>query len=176
MDKCNIEGCEVDGKYRGWCKRHYDRWYRTGSPEFPAPKSATARLLERARLQDECLVWNGPTADPNGRGSVRYKGRTWRAHQVIWMEANGPIPDGLVIRHTCDVMACLNIEHMLIGTQRENMHDMKLRQRGRWKVCRNGLHRLEGENLYILPSNPAYRECRACRNERNRRYHDRQKS
>lgn len=173
MGQCSCEGCETEGKLtRGMCKRHYDRWLRTGGdPTFPEPMDPLSTLLKRTDLQGDCLVWNGPSTDPNGRGQMRFNGRSTWAHRVVWECTNGPIPKGLVVRHTCDVAACLNIDHMLLGTQGDNMRDKQERGRGLWAVCRNGLHELSGDNVYVMPSKPSYRECRACKNERNRRYH-----
>jgi len=28
--KCIIEGCEAQQLARGWCRRHYNEWYRSG--------------------------------------------------------------------------------------------------------------------------------------------------
>lgn len=84
---------------------------------------------------------------------------------------NGQIPKGLVVRHSCDVAGCLNVGHMQLGTQADNMRDKVERGRSRNVICRNGLHEMTDENSYWLPSKPGYRECRACKSERNRRYH-----
>lgn len=36
---------------------------------------------------------------------------------------------GLVIRHKCDNPCCINPEHLIAGTQKENVHDISLRGR-----------------------------------------------
>ncbi len=154
MGQCSQARCEKPAQTRGWCKRHYDRWLRSGSPDFPEMTDPLTTVLARTRKEGECLVWDGPTTDPQGRGQVRYGGRPVRAHVVVWTLTRGAVPQGQVIRHTCDVAACLNIEHMLLGTQADNMRDLQERGRGRWAMCRNGLHRLEGDNLYEMPSQP----------------------
>ena len=44
-------------------------------------------------------------------------------HRYIWSERNGPIPEGLLVRHKCDNKQCINIEHLEIGTYYDNNHD-----------------------------------------------------
>lgn len=29
---CSIDGCDNETAARGWCKRHYNQWYKTGTP------------------------------------------------------------------------------------------------------------------------------------------------
>lgn len=47
------------------------------------------------------------------------------AHRLAWEFYNGPIPNGLLICHTCDNPPCCNPEHLVLGTNVENMLDMK---------------------------------------------------
>jgi len=32
---CKVEGCSKPARARRWCRGHYQRWRRTGSPEPP---------------------------------------------------------------------------------------------------------------------------------------------
>lgn len=70
----------------------------------------------------ECVIWAG--ARTNGYGVVNVGGRIKRVHRLVWEEANGPIPDGLVIMHTCDTPACVRLEHLRLGTKADNTADM----------------------------------------------------
>lgn len=58
-----------------------------------------------------------------------YLGKTMGAHRALYMASNGAIPDGLVVRHTCDDRRCINPDHLVIGTHGDNMNDMKVRNR-----------------------------------------------
>ena len=52
-----------------------------------------------------------------------------KAHRFSWELANGPIPRGLFVCHTCDVPLCVNPRHLYVGTQTDNMADRALRGR-----------------------------------------------
>ncbi len=43
----------------------------------------------------------------------------------------GDIPDGLLIRHTCDNTHCINPDHLLLGTDADNARDKMERGRHR---------------------------------------------
>lgn len=45
-------------------------------------------------------------------------------HRMVYMYHNGPIPQGLVVMHSCDNRACVNIEHLSVGTHLSNNQDM----------------------------------------------------
>ena len=64
-----------------------------------------------------------PYAKIRGYGTVLYDGRNWKVHRLAWTLAHGPIPPGLVVRHTCNTPRCFWIEHLRIGTQADNMAD-----------------------------------------------------
>lgn len=67
-----------------------------------------------------------------GYGSARYPalktGSSVRMHRAEYCLANGlTLEDiaGLVVMHTCDNPRCINPEHLVLGTQRDNMLDMR---------------------------------------------------
>jgi hypothetical protein len=43
------------------------------------------------------------------------------AHRYTWIKANGPIPEGMVVMHLCDNRGCINIDHLAVGTQGDNL-------------------------------------------------------
>ena len=81
-----------------------------------------------------CIEWEGATT-PRGYGKFtrkvgHRKYKTIAAHRDVYEKNVGPIPEGMVIRHSCDNPRCINIDHLLIGTQKENVKDREDRKRG----------------------------------------------
>lgn len=94
-----------------------------------------------------------------------------KAHRVIWYEIYGPIPARLVVRHTCDTPPCVNPEHLIVGTHKDNSADR--RDRGRYRngntdkvTCIHG-HEFTVENTRVYEKGK--RRCRTCNNQRMQR-------
>lgn len=87
-------------------------------------------LEEVADLDPEtgCWLWKGATTS-HGYGALEWEGRTRAAHIVSYLVHKGEIPKGMVCRHTCDVRRCVDPNHLVLGTKRDNSRDMV--ERGR---------------------------------------------
>lgn len=75
-----------------------------------------------------CWLWTG-VRRPNGYGSFSVRQKYFGTHRFSWELTNGPIPTGLNVLHRCDVRACVNPEHLFLGTHRDNAIDRE--QKGR---------------------------------------------
>jgi len=60
-------------------------------------------------------------------------GRQWhRAHRFSYIAHKGEIPDDCVVMHTCDNPKCVNPDHLITGTQADNIKDRDGKNRGHW--------------------------------------------
>lgn len=71
---------------------------------------------------DSCWLWTG-CKSPRGYGVVGVGGKAQRAHRFSWTLHNGPIPNGMVVMHTCDTPLCVNPSHLKLGSQKDNILD-----------------------------------------------------
>ena len=100
------------------------------------------RLLAKV-VQDKtgCWLWQS-SKDKRGYGHfyVKKNGKSFmaRAHVISYMLFKGGIPVGHIIRHTCDIPACVNPLHLLSGTQKDNMRDRD--ERGRRKPPKGSMN------------------------------------
>ncbi len=75
----------------------------------------------------QCMEWPGKK-DKHGYGVTRTAGFN-RAHRLIYSVFVGPIPEGLLVLHSCDNRSCVNPEHLRVGTDKDNAIDRELRKR-----------------------------------------------
>lgn len=130
MRLCTHSGCPGKHYARGFCKVHYERVGRHGSPE--AKRDHTAARLPLPERMDywtdksgDCWLWQG-ALDRDGYGRVTVDGRGHPAHRVMYEVAVGPIPAGLTLDHLCRVPRCVNPSHLEPVTNAENARRARL--------------------------------------------------
>lgn len=90
-----------------------------------------SRFWNKVSKGDGCWEWTG-CLFKTGYGKMRgNNNKTVYAHRVSYEINKGPIPAGLLIRHSCDNRKCVRPDHLLAGTHMDNSHDAIERGRTR---------------------------------------------
>jgi hypothetical protein len=112
------------------------------------------RFWERVQKSEGCWLWQGhlKTAGYGRLATYHDDGRLKYilAHRYSWEIHNGPIPDGLLVCHHCDVRHCVRPDHLFLGTPLDSTQDMM--QKGRCADRRGTKHPRAGltEGLVLL--------------------------
>lgn len=133
---------------RRLCRRCYAReWARGNIAAFP-PYSLDEILEMSIQRTETCWLWmKGRASD--GYGYIHVDGKRVQAHRLMYERVNGPIPDGLLVRHTCDNPPCVNPAHLLLGTYKDNAQDAVQRDRNS-KGSRNGRANFTEEQVLAI--------------------------
>lgn len=86
------------------------------------------RFWKKVEKSDGCWNWTAQRR-PGGYGTIVVSNRHEMAHRVSWTLNVGSIPQGLKVLHRCDNPACVNPEHLFLGTSSDNIEDMISKQR-----------------------------------------------
>lgn len=86
-------------------------------------------IEERYEVRDmghdtPCHLWL-LAKNEKGYGIVKHEGRTRRAHIVHYEAEVGPVPEGHVLDHLCNIRHCIRSSHLEPVTQSENLRRMR---------------------------------------------------
>lgn len=97
-----------------------------------------------------CWLWVGCGMGA-GYGSIwdPDRGEKIGAHVASYRLHCGEIPDGLVVRHRCDVRCCVNPEHLELGSRLDNQSDMVVRGRST-RGTKNPMARLSPADVQTI--------------------------
>ena len=81
------------------------------------------RKIEWIENDNGCHICTSHAKDAEGYILYRANGRVNRLHRYLFEQKYGEIPKGYVVMHICDNPSCINLEHLKLGTQKENVED-----------------------------------------------------
>ncbi len=96
-----------------------------------------------------CWLCNSHAKDKDGYACCRRNGKYQRIHRLMY---KGEIPFNYVVRHTCDTPACINPDHLVLGTHADNVADRVSRQRSA-TGSKNGRSKLTEEDVIAIYTN-----------------------
>lgn len=76
-----------------------------------------------------CHICTSHAKTFNGYPKIKVNQKDLRMSRFLYAKAYGEIPEGLLVRHKCDNRACINLDHLELGTHAQNTRDMV--ERGR---------------------------------------------
>jgi len=126
----------------------------------------------------DCHQWIGAKMTGTGYGQVAINGKKRGAHRIAWALTAGraPTPDEHIC-HKCDNPICVRPDHLWVGTRRDNMRDMIIKNRWRGPArlhseqthCKRG-HEFTPDNIYWKKNGG--KNCKTCNRARAAQFYE----
>jgi hypothetical protein len=111
-------------KYREWKKK--------------ISRMGKGKKIEFFQNENGCHICTSHYLNHRGYPIITYLGRHLTVAHLMYEKKSGDrLPKGTLLRHTCDNRLCINPDHLIPGTSKENTQDM---------IDRNRVSRQFGEN------------------------------
>lgn len=86
------------------------------------------RFWVKVRKTDTCWLWTA--AVRSGYGAYKYRGKVVSAHRFIWEYSHQcSVLSHIDVCHSCDNPLCVRLDHLFLGTRKDNMVDCRSKGR-----------------------------------------------
>jgi len=138
---------------------------RDKTGKFIKAQTNEEKFWEKVNIRNNgCWEWLAQK-DKDGYGTFMLssnKGqKRTRAHRYSWVLHFGDVPKEKFVLHKCDNPPCVNIAHLFLGTQADNLADA--RAKGRIPTAKHGSY-----SLYVKGCR--CEDCRTAQREYQRQY------
>jgi hypothetical protein len=128
-------------------------WYYQMEPQQEIAMKISLEVVERfhekwiLNKSNGCWEWKASLAG-KGYGQIKIPGTRKQeyAHRLSYQIHCGSIPKGLFVLHSCDNPKCVRPSHLFLGPQKDNMQDMKKKDRHLYGV-KNSVSKLTDEKV-----------------------------
>jgi hypothetical protein len=90
-------------------------------------KTIQERIESHIISKDGC--WTTNLSGVRNYPQIRFNGKKTLLSRLMYKLHYGEIPNEFYVCHKCDNPSCVNPEHLFLGTQKDNMVDMKKKDR-----------------------------------------------
>lgn len=109
------------------------------------------KQVDRSKAND-CWEWKGSKIK-KGYGQIFRRidgiGISIHTHRLAYEIYHGKIPKGMCVLHSCDNRSCCNPRHLFLGTNKDNINDMVLKNRN-IKGETHPLHKLLEKDILLI--------------------------
>lgn len=97
-------------------------------PYVPKEQTPKERFEQFILYADSCWLWQG-SLDSYGYGKFKLGTKTLKAHRYSYELYKNAFDSKFHVLHKCDVPACVNPDHLFLGTNRDHVADRKAKMR-----------------------------------------------